>query len=174
VTLKTWDGSISMLDNADPLGPVMIYGAATVILCPKMFVDLPARTKNLNYAQTLKPCLNSNSTVDAQDGRLDDRGRVSMPFDKPILGIARLDDPKDKYLMKWSRAKFNPVNFTGGPKVVPPPPSSWRPPTGSDPLRTLTPCSPPGRHCLPRADLEGGRPLELHRAGIAGGETVIK
>lgn len=27
VTLKTWDGSISMLDNADPLGPVMIYDA---------------------------------------------------------------------------------------------------------------------------------------------------
>ena len=27
VTLKTWDGSISMLDNKDPGGPVMIYDA---------------------------------------------------------------------------------------------------------------------------------------------------
>ena len=27
VTLKTWDGSISMLDNADAKGPVMIYDA---------------------------------------------------------------------------------------------------------------------------------------------------
>ena len=74
VTLKTWDGSISMLDNADPGGPVMIY--------------------------------------DAQDGKSHDRayhsGNLTMPFDKPILGVARLDDPTDKYLMKWSRAKFNP------------------------------------------------------------------
>ena len=86
VTLKTWDGSISMLDNADAKGPVMIY--------------------------------------DAQDGKDHDRayhsvdkhGNLSMPFDRPILGIARLDDPTDKYLMKWSRAEFNPVTFTGGPK----------------------------------------------------------
>ena len=73
-----------MLDNKDPLGPVMIY--------------------------------------DAQDGKLthDDvyhsGSNLSMPFDKPILGVARLDDPKDKYLVKWSRAKFNPVTFAGGPK----------------------------------------------------------
>lgn len=82
VTLKTWDGSISMLAGADPNGPVMIY--------------------------------------DAQDGRDHESAYHSsdlkMPFDRPILGIARLDDPTDKYLMKWSRAKFNPVNFTGGPK----------------------------------------------------------
>ena len=75
-----------MLDNADAKGPVMIY--------------------------------------DAQDGKDHDRayhaadkhGNLSMPFDRPILGIARLDDPTDKYLMKWSRAEFNPVTFTGGPK----------------------------------------------------------
>jgi hypothetical protein len=82
VTLKTWDGSISMLDNEDAKGPVMIY--------------------------------------DAQDGKNHDRayhsGNLSMPFDKPILGVARLDDPTDKYLLKWSRAEFNPVTFTGGPK----------------------------------------------------------
>ena len=35
-------------------------------------------------------------------------GNLSMPFDRPILGVARLDDPTDKYLMKWSRAEFNP------------------------------------------------------------------
>eukprot|EP01051_Picozoa_sp_SAG22_P007993 SAG22_NODE_585_length_8867_cov_11.509580_7_plen_637_part_00 len=79
VTLKTWDGSISMLGNADPLGPVMIY--------------------------------------DAQDGKSHERayhrqaGNLSMPFDKPILGIARPDDPNDKYMVKWSRAAFNPVKF---------------------------------------------------------------
>ena len=64
VTLKTWDGSISMLDNKDPGGPVMIY--------------------------------------DAQDGKSHDRayhgGNLSMPFDKPILGVARLDDPTDLIL----------------------------------------------------------------------------
>jgi len=81
VTLKTWDGSISMLDNADPKGPVMIY--------------------------------------DAQDGRMthDEKyhsGNLTAPFDRPILGIARLDDPNDKYLLKWSRAEFNPVKFTQG------------------------------------------------------------
>jgi len=83
VTLKTWDGSISMLDNADPLGPVMIY--------------------------------------DAQDGKDHDRayhsGNLSMPFDRPILGVARPDDPKDKYMVKWSRAEFNPVKFATGPKA---------------------------------------------------------
>lgn len=63
-----WDGSISMLGNNDPKGPVMIY--------------------------------------DAQDGKLshDEKyhsDNVSAPLDRPILGIARLIDPNDKYLMKW-------------------------------------------------------------------------
>merc|ERR1740117_2031574 len=58
---------------------------------------------------------------DAQDGKSHDRayhsGNLSMPFDRPILGVARLDDPTDKYLMKWSRAEFNPVKFSTGVKA---------------------------------------------------------
>jgi hypothetical protein len=58
---------------------------------------------------------------DAQDGKSHERayhsGNLSMPFDKPILGIARPDDPKDKYMVKWSRATFNPVKFSTGPKA---------------------------------------------------------
>jgi len=41
---------------------------------------------------------------DAQDGKLGEFAaqghlNVSAPFDKPILGVARLADPNDKYLM---------------------------------------------------------------------------
>ena len=47
---------------------------------------------------------------DAQDGKyLDDRQNgkyvnASAPLDKPILGVARLADPDDKYLKEWRRA----------------------------------------------------------------------
>ena len=70
--LRTFDGSISMLDNADPKGPVMLY--------------------------------------DAQDGRMTshdgayEHGGDRAPLDKPILGVARLDDPNDKYApASWPR-----------------------------------------------------------------------
>jgi len=76
VTLKTWDGSISMLPAEDG-GPVIIY--------------------------------------DAQDGKMS-RGNLG---DRPILGVARLKDPKDKYLMTWTRDANNPVQFTGAPAAFP-------------------------------------------------------
>ena len=59
---------------------------------------------------------------DAQDGRMsshdpshDQPSGDRAPFDKPILGVARLDDPNDKYLMKWHREEWNPVKFAKGP-----------------------------------------------------------
>jgi len=71
LTTKTWDGSVSMLDQADG-GPLILY--------------------------------------DAQDGKKND---------KAILGVARLIDPKDKYLLKWVREKNNPVVFNGAPIAFP-------------------------------------------------------
>jgi len=74
VTLKTWDGSISLLTAADG-GPAILY--------------------------------------DAQDGKQEGLG------DSPILGVARLVDPADRYLQLWARAPNNPVNFTGTPIAFP-------------------------------------------------------
>jgi hypothetical protein len=56
---------------------------------------------------------------DAEDGKMD--GAMSRadflkwlhgPRDKPVLGVARLADPSDKYLLKWTRQN-NPVLFDG-------------------------------------------------------------
>jgi Glycosyl hydrolases family 32 N-terminal domain/PAN domain len=81
VTLKTWDGSISMVD-ASFGGPVILY--------------------------------------DAQDGKVGSHGQdPRTPADKAILGVARLADPNDKYLMTWTRAENNPVEFTGAPIAFP-------------------------------------------------------
>jgi hypothetical protein len=83
VTLKTWDGSISILSAADG-GPLILY--------------------------------------DAQDGKTGSHGTdPRMPSDSPIVGVARLADPSDKYLMTWTRADNNPVNFTGTPIAFPGP-----------------------------------------------------
>lgn len=45
---------------------------------------------------------------DAQDGKM--AGNLT---DRPILGVARLADPNDKYLNKWVRDSTNPVKFEG-------------------------------------------------------------
>ena len=74
VTLRTWDGSISMVDAAFG-GPVILY--------------------------------------DAQDGKM------PLPADSAILGVARLANLSDPYLMTWTRAENNPVNFTGAPIAFP-------------------------------------------------------
>jgi hypothetical protein len=74
VTLRTWDGSISMVDAAFG-GPVILY--------------------------------------DAQDGKM------PLPADSAILGVARLANLSDPYLMTWARAENNPVNFTGAPIAFP-------------------------------------------------------
>ena len=43
----------------------------------------------------------------------------STPADKAILGVARLVDPSDKYLLLWERAANNPVQFDGEPIAFP-------------------------------------------------------
>ena len=61
---------------------------------------------------------------DAQDGKEErhgPNGEVFAPEDKPILGVARLADPSDKYLMTWTRQANNPVEFTGKPAAFPGP-----------------------------------------------------
>lgn len=56
---------------------------------------------------------------DAQDGKLGEFSNVSAPLDKPILGVARLTDPHDQYLMTWTRVAGNPVKFEGAPNAFP-------------------------------------------------------
>eukprot|EP01050_Picozoa_sp_SAG11_P018608 SAG11_NODE_2842_length_2915_cov_9.258523_4_plen_246_part_00 len=61
---------------------------------------------------------------DAQDGkepRHGPNGEVFQPEDKPILGVARLADPQDKYLMTWTREPNNPVEFEGQDNCFPGP-----------------------------------------------------
>lgn len=83
VTLKTWDGSISIL-SAEEGGPLILY--------------------------------------DAQDGKMGSHSAdPRMPGDSPIVGVARLVDTSDKYLMTWARADNNPVNFSGTPIAFPGP-----------------------------------------------------
>jgi sucrose-6-phosphate hydrolase SacC (GH32 family) len=89
VTLKTWDGSVTMLTKEEG-GPLILY--------------------------------------DAQDGKQDYESmswreyteHVHAPRDKPILGVARLDDVNDdRYLLKWKRDANNPVIFDGAPAAFP-------------------------------------------------------
>ena len=57
---------------------------------------------------------------DAQDGKTGSWGQdPRTPDDRAILGVARLVDPRDKYLLLWARAENNPVNFTGAPIAFP-------------------------------------------------------
>jgi beta-fructofuranosidase len=51
---------------------------------------------------------------DAEDGKL-----RAGSGDRPILGVARLADPNDKYLMTWTRVNNNPVVFEGAPGAFP-------------------------------------------------------
>ena len=44
---------------------------------------------------------------------------MNAPFDSPILGVARLTDPNDKYMMTWERVANNPVVFDGKANAFP-------------------------------------------------------
>ena len=44
---------------------------------------------------------------------------VHAPRDRPVLGVARLVDIDDKYLLNFSRAANNPVIFDGKPAAFP-------------------------------------------------------
>lgn len=82
VTLKTWDGSITLLPAEDG-GPLILY--------------------------------------DAQDGKMGSHSqdpRVGSG-DSPIVGVARLVDSSDSYLLNWTREKDNPVIFVGPPIAFP-------------------------------------------------------
>jgi len=82
VTLKTWDGSITLLPVEDG-GPVILY--------------------------------------DAQDGKFGSHGQDTHigGRDSPIVGVARLVNPSDHYLLNWSRVDNNPVIFIGPPIAFP-------------------------------------------------------
>jgi len=71
VTLKTWDGSITLLPDEDG-GPIILY--------------------------------------DAQDGKMGSHGQDPRigGKDSPIVGVARLADQSDKYLLNWTRQDDNP------------------------------------------------------------------
>ena len=90
VTTRTWDGSISMLPAEDG-GPLILYDA---------------EDGKLN---TLAP----------NERELGPLGNVLAPLDRPILGVARLADPNDKYLMTWTRIDNNPVVFDGAAAAFP-------------------------------------------------------
>ena len=59
---------------------------------------------------------------DAEDGKGPVHNAAGVPVgsgDRPILGVARLADPADKYLMTWTRVNNNPVSFEGKPGAFP-------------------------------------------------------
>jgi hypothetical protein len=59
---------------------------------------------------------------DAQDGKVGSHGQDPRNLsDSPIVGVARLADPSDKYLMTWTRVDNNPVTFIGPPIAFPGP-----------------------------------------------------
>lgn len=88
VSLKTWDGSVTMLSNAEG-GPIILYDAQ----------DGHLDYENMPWSEYLK--------------------HAYAPRDKPILGVARLADLSDKYLMNWTREASNPVIFDGAPGAFP-------------------------------------------------------
>jgi len=82
----------------------------------------PLTTKTWDGSITMLPAAEGGPLIlyDAQDGRLGSSGRSRAGSgDNPILGVARLADPGDKYLMTWWRDQNNPVNFTGAPTAFP-------------------------------------------------------
>ena len=44
---------------------------------------------------------------------------LHAPRDRPVLGVARLADPNDKYLLRFTRVDNNPVVFDGSPAAFP-------------------------------------------------------
>eukprot|EP01047_Picozoa_sp_COSAG01_P051462 COSAG01_NODE_5314_length_4341_cov_8.060820_1_plen_418_part_00 len=59
---------------------------------------------------------------DAEDGKGRVHDEYGVPVgsgDRPILGVARLADANDKYLMTFSRVHNNPVQFDGKPGAFP-------------------------------------------------------
>lgn len=53
-----------------------------------------------------------------QDGKLEPSHPDYQPLDRPVLGVARLADPNDKYLQLWTRVTNNPVVWQGGKGIA--------------------------------------------------------
>ena len=69
----------------------------------------PLTTKTWDGSISMLPPEDGGPLIiyDAQDGKQLSSGLG----DSPILGVARLSDPKDKYMLKWVRDSRNPVEF---------------------------------------------------------------
>jgi len=80
----------------------------------------PVTTKTWDGSISLLETADGGSLIlyDAQDGHVA-HNDPTAPLDKPILGVARLADPNDKYLTKWVREPNNPVEFVGEPIAFP-------------------------------------------------------
>eukprot|EP01052_Picozoa_sp_SAG31_P017056 SAG31_NODE_1152_length_9642_cov_4.124489_7_plen_558_part_00 len=80
----------------------------------------PLTTKTWDGSISLLPKSDGGPLIlyDAEDGKLGGSARANSA-DRQILGVARLADLDDKYLMTWQRAQHNPVRFTGQPLAFP-------------------------------------------------------
>ena len=74
----------------------------------------PATTRTWDGSISMLPKEDGGPLIlyDAEDGKLGSG-------DRPIIGVARLTDPNDKYLMKFKRVDDNPIVMEGGPGAFP-------------------------------------------------------
>jgi hypothetical protein len=86
----------------------------------------PVTTRTWDGSITLLPKEDGGPLIlyDAEDGKLgegfhDPNGVPVGSGDRPVLGVARLADPEDKYLQTWTRVDNNPVVFQGAPGAFP-------------------------------------------------------
>jgi hypothetical protein len=113
----------------------------------------PLTTKTWDGSVTMLPASDGGPAIlyDAQDGKLGSRGGRrgrAGSGDRPILGVARLADPDDKYLMTWRRDQHNPVKFAGAPLAFPG--QVWIPDEGG---RAILHCPALfSNHCIGRPD----------------------
>lgn len=72
----------------------------------------PLKLKTWDGSISMLPASDGGPIIlyDAQDGKLGpwSSRNLSAPLDSPILGVARLADPNDKYLQKWTRVVRTP------------------------------------------------------------------
>jgi hypothetical protein len=84
----------------------------------------PVTTRTWDGSITLLPKEAGGPLIlyDAEDGKLGVHDADGVPVgsgDRPILGVARLADPDDKYLQTWTRVENNPVAFEGAAGAFP-------------------------------------------------------
>ena len=84
----------------------------------------PLTTRTWDGSITLLPKEDGGPVIlyDAEDGKLGVHDAAGVPVgsgDRPILGVARLANPADKYLQTWTRVDNNPVKFEGAAGAFP-------------------------------------------------------